>query len=51
MLRKCLFVSAGLLALGILAISIFTFLIFDDKDRCLDYGGRYNDKTQQCEQK
>ncbi|MGQ0287052.1 hypothetical protein ACT2CV_07610 [Pasteurellaceae bacterium 22721_9_1] len=25
------------------------FFIFDAKDTCLDYGGSYNEITQQCE--
>ncbi|MBB5151989.1 hypothetical protein [Histophilus somni] len=46
MLKKWLFLLVILVVLGIFA----TFVIFDAKDHCLDYGGRYNDNTQQCEQ-
>lgn len=43
--EKCLFLLLILVVLGIFAISLFWM-----QDHCLDYGGRYNDNTQQCEQ-
>lgn len=46
MLKKWLIFLLSLVMLGVFA----TFFIFDAKDHCLDYGGRYNDNTQQCEQ-